>query len=61
LYILPSIKQQDSGGLSPSNAYNHAMINYTQLSDDYARIEQVIYYLEQNASRQPSLSEIAAS
>ena len=37
------------------------MIPYTQLSDDYARIEQVIYYLEKNASRQPSLSEIAAS
>src|SRR5512137_797228 len=35
------------------------MNNYSQLSDDYARIEQVIYYLEQNASRQPSLSEIA--
>jgi AraC family transcriptional regulator, regulatory protein of adaptative response / methylated-DNA-[protein]-cysteine methyltransferase len=37
------------------------MINYTQLSDDYARIEQVIYYLEKNANRQPSLSEIAGS
>jgi AraC family transcriptional regulator of adaptative response/methylated-DNA-[protein]-cysteine methyltransferase len=35
------------------------MNTYTQLSDDYARIEQVIYYLEQNASRQPSLDEIA--
>lgn len=35
------------------------MINTTQLSDDYARIEQVIYYLEKNASRQPGLSEIA--
>jgi AraC family transcriptional regulator, regulatory protein of adaptative response / methylated-DNA-[protein]-cysteine methyltransferase len=35
------------------------MNNYKQLSDDYARIEQVIYYLENNASRQPSLSEIA--
>ena len=35
------------------------MINYTQLSDDYARIEQVIYYLEKNAARQPSLGEIA--
>ena len=35
------------------------MITYTQLSDDYARIEQVIYYLEKNAYRQPSLSEIA--
>jgi AraC family transcriptional regulator of adaptative response/methylated-DNA-[protein]-cysteine methyltransferase len=40
-------------------AYNHGMINTTQLSDDYSRIEQVIYYLEKNASRQPSLSEIA--
>lgn len=35
------------------------MINYLQLSDDYARIEQVIYYLVKNAPRQPSLSEIA--
>ncbi|OGO26955.1 MAG: hypothetical protein A2136_06830 [Chloroflexi bacterium RBG_16_54_11] len=37
------------------------MINNTQLSDDYARIEQVIYYLEKNASRQPTLGEIADS
>jgi AraC family transcriptional regulator of adaptative response/methylated-DNA-[protein]-cysteine methyltransferase len=37
------------------------MISNTQLSDDYARIEQVIYYLQKNAFRQPSLSEIAAS
>ena len=37
------------------------MINYEQLSDDYARIEQIIYYLEKNANRQPSLSEIAES
>jgi AraC family transcriptional regulator, regulatory protein of adaptative response / methylated-DNA-[protein]-cysteine methyltransferase len=36
------------------------MINYTQLSDDYTRIEQVIYYLEKNATYQPGLSEIAA-
>lgn len=35
------------------------MNNYQQLSDDYARIEQVIYYLEKHASQQPSLSEIA--
>ena len=35
------------------------MNTYPQPSDDYARIEQVIYYLEQNASRQPSLGEIA--
>src|SRR5512137_955365 len=35
------------------------MNNYSQLSDDYARIEQVIYFLEQNADRQPSLVEIA--
>ncbi len=37
------------------------MITDTQLSDDYARIEQVIYYLENNASRQPTLAEIAES
>jgi AraC family transcriptional regulator, regulatory protein of adaptative response / methylated-DNA-[protein]-cysteine methyltransferase len=37
------------------------MINYQQLSDDYARIEQVIYYLEKNADRQPDLGEIAAN
>jgi AraC family transcriptional regulator of adaptative response/methylated-DNA-[protein]-cysteine methyltransferase len=42
-----------------AGAYNQGMITYTQLSDDYARIEQVIYYLQQNASRQPSLGEIA--
>jgi len=42
-------------------AYNDGMINYEQLSDDYARIEQVIHYLEKNASSQPSLSEIAES
>ena len=36
------------------------MINYTQLSNNYTRIEQVIYYIEKNASRQPGLSEIAA-
>lgn len=35
------------------------MNNYQQLSDDYARIEQVIYYLEKHAAQQPSLSEIA--
>ncbi len=51
--------EQESGGLKPPFAYNGDMINYTQLSDDYARIEQVIYYLEKNASRQPDLSEIA--
>jgi AraC family transcriptional regulator, regulatory protein of adaptative response / methylated-DNA-[protein]-cysteine methyltransferase len=37
------------------------MIPYTQLSDDYSRIEQVIYYLQKNAYRQPSLSDIAGS
>jgi len=52
-------KEQESGGLKSSFVYNGGMINYTQLSDDYARIEQVIYYLEKNASRQPSLGEIA--
>lgn len=42
-------------------AYNVDMINYTQLSDDYARIEQVIYYLQKNASKQPSLRDAADS
>jgi len=37
------------------------MNTYEQLSDDYARIEQAIYFLENNASRQPSLSEVAES
>jgi AraC family transcriptional regulator of adaptative response/methylated-DNA-[protein]-cysteine methyltransferase len=57
----PTIYQieQESGGLKPPFAYNVDMINYTQLSDDYTRIEQVIYYLKKNASCQPSLSEIA--
>jgi AraC family transcriptional regulator of adaptative response/methylated-DNA-[protein]-cysteine methyltransferase len=35
------------------------MNTYTQLSDDYSRIEQVIYYLQKNSYRQPTLSEIA--
>jgi AraC family transcriptional regulator of adaptative response/methylated-DNA-[protein]-cysteine methyltransferase len=37
------------------------MITDTQFTDDYARIEQVIYYLEKNAARQPTLAEIAES
>jgi AraC family transcriptional regulator of adaptative response/methylated-DNA-[protein]-cysteine methyltransferase len=41
-----------------SNDYNDCMINYTQLANDYSRIEQVIYYIEKNASRQPDLKEI---
>lgn len=54
-------KEQESGGLSSSKVYNHDMNTNTQLSDDYARIEQVIYYLEKNAYRQPNLIEIAES
>ena len=34
---------------------------YIQLSEDYARIEQAIRYLEQNFRQQPALKEIAAS
>lgn len=34
-------------------------MDYTQLSDDYQRIEQAILYLEENQARQPSLKEIA--
>jgi AraC family transcriptional regulator of adaptative response/methylated-DNA-[protein]-cysteine methyltransferase len=37
------------------------MNTYHQLSEDYARIEQAIRYLEANFQRQPELSEIAAS
>jgi AraC family transcriptional regulator of adaptative response/methylated-DNA-[protein]-cysteine methyltransferase len=44
-----------------SNAYNVGMMNYQQLSDDYALIEQVIHYLQKNADHQPDLREIAAS
>jgi AraC family transcriptional regulator of adaptative response/methylated-DNA-[protein]-cysteine methyltransferase len=54
-------KEQESGGKNLPFAYNGVMINYEQLSDDYARIEQAIYFLEKNASRQPSLGEIAES
>jgi AraC family transcriptional regulator of adaptative response/methylated-DNA-[protein]-cysteine methyltransferase len=61
-YVNPpgvKINTQESGGFCGPHDYNQAMNNYRQLSDDYARIEQVIYYLEQNADRQPRLSEIA--
>jgi AraC family transcriptional regulator of adaptative response/methylated-DNA-[protein]-cysteine methyltransferase len=34
---------------------------YTQLSEDYARIEQAIRYLEKNFRQQPTLKEIADS
>ena len=37
------------------------VIDKKQLSDDYRRVEQAILYLENNAHRQPSLKEIAAS
>lgn len=35
--------------------------NYTQLSEDYARIEQAIRYLEKNFRQQPTLKEISDS
>jgi AraC family transcriptional regulator of adaptative response/methylated-DNA-[protein]-cysteine methyltransferase len=35
------------------------MINYTQLSEDYTRIKQVIFFIVKNANRQPDLQEIA--
>jgi AraC family transcriptional regulator, regulatory protein of adaptative response / methylated-DNA-[protein]-cysteine methyltransferase len=37
------------------------MNDLTQLSEDYARIEQAIRYLEANHSRQPDLHEVAES
>jgi AraC family transcriptional regulator, regulatory protein of adaptative response / methylated-DNA-[protein]-cysteine methyltransferase len=36
------------------------MSNFTQLSVDYQRVEQAIHFLEENARRQPDLSEVAA-
>ncbi len=36
------------------------MINFTQLSADYRRVEQAIRFLEDNARRQPDLTEVAA-
>jgi AraC family transcriptional regulator of adaptative response/methylated-DNA-[protein]-cysteine methyltransferase len=37
------------------------MNDLRQLSEDYARIEQAIRYIEANAARQPELGEIAAN
>jgi AraC family transcriptional regulator of adaptative response/methylated-DNA-[protein]-cysteine methyltransferase len=36
------------------------MTNFNQLSEDYARIEEAIRYLESNSGRQPNLCEVAA-
>jgi AraC family transcriptional regulator of adaptative response/methylated-DNA-[protein]-cysteine methyltransferase len=36
------------------------MSTLTQLSNDYQRVEQAILFLEENAHRQPDLSEVAA-
>ncbi|HEX9616238.1 MAG TPA: bifunctional helix-turn-helix domain-containing protein/methylated-DNA--[protein]-cysteine S-methyltransferase [Anaerolineales bacterium] len=35
--------------------------DYTQMSEDYRRIEQAIWYLERNSDRQPGLKEMAES
>src|SRR5574341_2154288 len=35
--------------------------DYTQLSEDYDRIEQAILFLEANYQAQPGLSDVAAS
>ena len=37
-----------------------ADLSYTELSEDYGRIEAAIHYLEQNFQDQPTLAEIAA-
>ena len=39
---------------------NQPLANYSQLSEDYRRIEQAIQYLEKNYRNQPSLEEVAA-
>jgi len=41
--------------------YPTTIEDYTQLSDDYTRIEQAIRFLETNYQAQPSLEEVAAS
>ena len=38
----------------------YAELSYTELSEDYGRIEAAIHYLEQNFQDQPTLAEIAA-
>jgi AraC family transcriptional regulator, regulatory protein of adaptative response / methylated-DNA-[protein]-cysteine methyltransferase len=38
-----------------------ATLDFTQLSEDYTRIEQAIQFLEENADRQPNLREVASS
>ena len=35
--------------------------NYKQLSEDYARVEQAILFIERHIHQQPSLAEVAAS
>jgi len=35
--------------------------DYTQMSEDYRRIEQAIWYLERNSDQQPGLKEMAES
>jgi AraC family transcriptional regulator of adaptative response/methylated-DNA-[protein]-cysteine methyltransferase len=37
------------------------VLDYAQLSEDYARIEQAIHFLEANHTAQPSLKEVADS
>ena len=40
---------------------NITLIDYRQSSEDYALIEQAIYYIDANAPHQPELNEIAAA
>jgi AraC family transcriptional regulator of adaptative response/methylated-DNA-[protein]-cysteine methyltransferase len=38
---------------------NEIHVEFTQLSDDYTLVEKAIAFLDQNASRQPELAEVA--
>lgn len=40
---------------------NNLPVDYKQLCDDYQRIEQAIYFIEEHYQRQPELREIAES
>src|SRR3972149_3682760 len=53
-------KAQESGGSLDEYRYNKRMTNFTQLSEDYRRVERAIHFLEDNALNQPDLKAVAA-
>ncbi len=47
------------GAVEKGVPMNNPVLDYSQQSEDYQRIEQAIQYLEKHANTQPDLSEIA--